>query len=195
MMIPVLAKKKTKHKTGSYKPIYVYLNNNWHYYTSSSLILGESVKLSSEWGREGKASFDRRCNLIPEMLLYNMCLYVLYLLYPFTPILHLLGCTKNGSQPFFSFYFLLVFFFLSHIFVSFFNLTQCLWFDLHRHLFLLVLFLLCGCDYNQEMEIQKSTCCHSKYVLFHLLNTLLITRHPPHLCVWSVSLFFFAWLQ
>lgn len=73
------------------------------------------------------------------------------------------------------------FFLLFHIF--------CLWFDLHRHLFLLVLFLLCGCDYNQEMEIQKSTCCHSKYVLFHLLTTLLDYPSPSCLCWIPVSFF------
>lgn len=94
-----------------------------------------------------------------------------------------LESTKNGSWPFFLETFLLVLFLFFHIFIFFFfYLTQCLWFDLHRHLFLLVLFLLCACDYNQEMEIQKSTCCHSKYVLFHLLTTFLITSHPPRLC-------------
>lgn len=122
------------------------------------------------------------------MLLYNKCLYVRYLLYPFTSI-HLFGVTKNGSSHSFKNLFIFIFS-LFHILISFFNLTQCLWFDLHRHLFLLVLFLLCGCDYNQEMEIQKSTCCHSKYVLFHLLTTLLITLHPPQLCLVIYPLFF-----
>lgn len=54
--------------------------------------------------------------------------------------------------------------------------------DLHRHLFLLVLFLLCGCDYNQGMEIQKSTCYHSKYVLFQtpdLLSTFHVHLRSP----------------
>lgn len=127
--------------------------------------------------------FDCRCNLIPEMMLYNMSLYVQYLFYPFTSILHLFGVDQE--------WFLTILFrnlssgvvsLLSHFYFLFFYLTQCLWFDLHRHLFLLVLFLLCACDYNQEMEIQKSTCCHSKYVLFHLLTTFLITSHPPRLC-------------
>lgn len=99
-------------------------------------------------------------------------------------------------------FFLWCFLFLSiSLFNFLFNLTRCLWFDLHRHLFLLVLFLLCGCDYNQEMEIQKSTCCHSKYVLFHLLDTLLITLHPPclvcsytlFLCMASLAELFLVW--
>lgn len=72
------------------------------------------------------------------------------------------GVTQNGCSHSFLF---LLFIFIPHFF--FFDLRLCLWFDLHRHLFLLVLFLLRGCDYNQEMEMQKSTCCHSKYVLFH----------------------------
>lgn len=95
----------------------------------------------------------------------------MYLLYPFTSILHLFGVTRNGSSH-------------SFILISsprFFNLRLCLWFDLHRHLFLLVLFLLCGCDYNQEMEIQKSTCCHSKYGLFH--PTDLLSAPHTHLRV------------
>lgn len=108
---------------------------------------------------------------------------------PSLPFSIFLESTKNGSQPFFLrfssgvFFVLFCFVFSYSRFNFLFNLTLCLWFDLHRHLFLLVLFLLCGCDYNQEMEIQKSTCCHSKYVLFHLLTTLLITRHPPYLCL------------
>lgn len=84
---------------------------------------------------------------------------------------------KKSSGVLIFFFF---FFSLPHLF-PFLILTRCLWFDLHRHLFLLVLFLLCACDYNQEMEIQKSTCCHSKYVLFHLLTNLPITHHPPRL--------------
>lgn len=98
----------------------------------------------------------------------------MYLLYPFTSILIFLGVSKNGSNHSFKNFLSLIFFL--------FNLTLCLWFDLHRHLFLLVLFLLCACDYNQEMEIQKSTCCHSKYVLFHLLTTLVLSIHTSHLC-------------
>lgn len=99
-----------------------------------------------------------------------------------------LGSSKNGP-PFTFVLFDLQFFFLqffSFFIFLFFYLPCCLWFDLHRHLFLLVLFLLCGCVYNQEMEIQKSTCCHSKYVLFHLLATLPIIAHP--------SMFMFAHL-
>lgn len=81
--------------------------------------------------------------------------------------------------PPFLLFFSIFSYFLQFFFVFFilFYLPCCLWFDLHRHLFLLVLFLLCGCVYNQEMEIQKSTCCHSKYVLFHLLATLLVIVH------------------
>lgn len=111
----------------------------------------------------------------------------MYLLYPFTSILIFLGVSKNGSSHSFQI-------FLSHTFFFLFNLTLCLWFDLHRHLFLLVLFLLCACDYNQEMEIQKSTCCHSKYVLFHLLNTLVLSIHTSHLCfvIYPLSLHGFA---
>lgn len=90
----------------------------------------------------------------------------------FSPFfIFLWGSTKNGCQPFFycgCFFFPPSFFILFPFFLIW---TWCLWFDVHRHLFLLVLFLLCGCDFNQEMEVQKSTCCHSKYVLFHLLAT------------------------
>lgn len=61
--------------------------------------------------------------------------------------------------------------FSTFLFNFFFNSVAC---DLiSRHLFLLVLvffFLLRACDFNQEMEIQKSTCCHSKYVLFRSPN-------------------------
>uniref|UniRef100_A0A8C6WK96 Alpha-adducin n=1 Tax=Neogobius melanostomus TaxID=47308 RepID=A0A8C6WK96_9GOBI len=32
---------------------------------------------------------------------------------------------------------------------------------------------------RKEMEMQKSTCCHSKYVRFHLLHHLLLTSHLP----------------
>lgn len=109
---------------------------------------------------------------------------------PSLPFSIYLGSMKNGSQPFFIFvnlliyiyiykYFIYFFIFILHFWFSFFNLTQCLWFDLHRHLFLLVLFFFfCCCDYNQEMEIQKSTCYHSKYVLFHLLHTFIINPSP-----------------
>lgn len=62
----------------------------------------------------------------------------------------------------------------------FFNSVAC---DLiSRHLFLLVLvffFLLRACDFNQEMEIQKSTCCHSKYVLFRSPNQPAPGPPPP----------------
>lgn len=46
-----------------------------------------------------------------------------------------------------------------------FSLTWWLWFDLHRHFFSTVLFFFSSSwlPYNQEMEMQKSTCCHSKY--------------------------------
>lgn len=107
----------------------------------------------------------------------------MYLLYPFTSILHLFGVTENGSS-----HSSLFFKSLFHVFFYFyfFNLRLCLWFDLHRHLFLLVLFLLCGCDFNQEMEMQKSTCCHSKYVRFHPQ----IYRSPrPSPCSSRVCLF------
>lgn len=80
-------------------------------------------------------------------------------------------------------------FVLFHNLISFFfTLTWWLWLILHRHLFLLVLFLLCGCLYNQEMGMQKSTCCHSKYVLFQPALSPL----TPSL---SVINNWFAWLH
>lgn len=117
----------------------------------------------------------------------------------FSPFfIFLWGSTKNGCQPFFycgCFFFPPRFSFYFHFFLIW---TWCLWFDVHRHLFLLVLFLLCGCDFNQEMEVQKSTCCHSKYVLFHLLATtslylstsMPVFQHLPRLFCFC---FFCAW--
>lgn len=105
---------------------------------------------------------------------YNMSLYVQYLLHFHSSSVW--GQIRMVQPTNHSFWRKKVFFFfLFHLYNFIFTLTLCLWFDLHRHLFLLVLFLLCGCDYNQEMEIQKSTCYHSKYVQFQPPS---FTRHP-----------------
>lgn len=124
-----------------------------------------------------------------------MSFYVLYPLYPFTSILHLFGVSQEWFLTILFLFFLwcFIFIFLYFTFLFPFTLTRCLWFDLHRHLFLLVLFLLCGCVYNQEMEMQKSTCCHSKYVLFHLAHHLPTYPSPPRLCLIIDP--FLAWLQ
>lgn len=132
----------------------------------------------SAWGRKGR--FHCRCNL----MLRNKCLRTESPLPPHLSILicfwGLLRMVPSHSLLYFFWWFFLYFTF----FISFFDLTRCLWFDLHRHLFLLVLFLLCGCVYNQEKEMQKSTCCHSKYVLFHLCHHLFPTYpSPPCLCL------------
>lgn len=130
--------------------------------------------------------FNHRCNLIINCSITCVSTYSMYLLYPFTSILHLFGVTWNGSSHSFPFFpnIPLFFYFKSVLLV-----------DLHRHLFLLVLFLLCGCDYNQEMEIQKSTCYHSKYVLFQtpdLLSTFHVHLRSPvfvlHGCIRSAVL-------
>lgn len=127
--------------------------------------------------------FYHRCNLIIKCSITCVSTYSMYVPYPFTSILHLFWSYSEWFQPFFSFFFL-------NLYSTFFYLRLCLWFDLHRHLFLLVLFLLCGCDYNQEMEIQKSTCCHSKYVLLHPPDL----PSTPHVHLRVSPLFLVFWL-
>lgn len=120
--------------------------------------------------------FNHRCNLIINCSITCVSAYSMYLLYPVTSILHLFGVIGMVPAILSPFLILIIPLFF------FFKFKNVLLVDLHRHLFLLVLFLLCGCDYNQEMEIQKSTCYHSKYVLFQtpdLLSTLHVHLRSP----------------
>lgn len=62
--------------------------------------------------------FNHRCNLIINCSITCVSTYSMYLLYPFTSILHLFGVTWNGSSHSFSFFFLIF-----HIFI----LRVCFW--------------------------------------------------------------------